>query len=108
VKCGVRICDGPFSPHLASYRAKLEGLGYTPARVLYYLRLFAKLDLWLLRRKQRLWWFNEKKVDGFLERLRAKYPSVCRGAPSALRVLLTLLRDIGVVETDRLEDRNRI
>jgi integrase len=101
VKCGVRICGGPFSPHLASYRAKLEGLGYTPARVLYYLRLFAKLDLWLLRRKQRLWWFNEKKVDGFLERLRAKHPSVCRGAPSALRVLLTLLRDIGVVAPKR-------
>lgn len=101
VKGGVRICGGPLSPHLASYRAKLEGLGYTPARVLYYLRLFAKLDLWLLRRKERLWWFNEKKVDCFLERLRAKYASVCRGAPSALRLLLTVLRDIRVVAPKR-------
>jgi integrase/recombinase XerD len=99
--CGVRIRGGPLSLHLASYRAKLEGLGYTPARVLYYLRFFGKLDLWLLRRKQRLWWLNEKKVDGFLERLRAKHPSVCRGAPSALRLLLTVLRDIGVVAPKR-------
>jgi site-specific recombinase XerD len=93
----MRICGGPLSPHIASYQAKLEGLGYTPARVLYHLRFFAKLDLWLLRRKQRLWWLNEKKVDEFLERLRAKQPTVCRGAPSALRLLLTVLRDTGVV-----------
>jgi hypothetical protein len=86
VKCGVRICGGPLSPHIALYKAKLEGVGYTPALVLYHLRLFAKVDLWLLRRKERLWWLNEKKVDRFLERLRAKHPRVCRGAPSALRL----------------------
>jgi integrase/recombinase XerD len=63
--------------------------------------LFAKLDLWLLQRKERLWWLNEKKVDRFLERLRAKHPRVCRGAPSALRLLLTILRDIGVVAPKR-------
>src|ERR1700740_1122856 len=97
VKCGVRICGGPLSPHIALYRAKLEGLGYTPALVLYHLRLFAKLDLWLIRRKQRLWWLNEKKVDEFLERLRAKHPAVCHGARCALRLLLTVLRDIGIV-----------
>jgi site-specific recombinase XerD len=112
VKCGVRICGGPLSPYIALCRAKLEGLGYTPALVLYHLRLFAKLDLWLLRRKERLWWLNEKKVDRFLERLRGKHPkgnranlptriNVCRGAPSALRLLLTVLRDIGVVAPKR-------
>src|SRR5437773_1735138 len=101
VKSGVRICDGPLSPHIASFRAKLDGLGYTPARVLYHLRFFAKFDLWLLRRKQRLWWTNETKVDQFLERLRNTYPSVCRGAPSALRLLLVFLRDIGVVAPKR-------
>src|SRR5215471_13497470 len=79
VKCGVRISGGPLSPHIASYRAKLEGLGYRPAQVLYHLRFFAKLDLWLLRRKQRLWWLNEKKVDKFLKRLRARHPTVCHG-----------------------------
>jgi site-specific recombinase XerD len=92
----VRICGGPLSPHIALYRAKLEGLGYTPGLVLYHLRLFAKLDFWLLRRKERLWWLNEKKVDRFLERLRAKHPRVRRGARSALRLLLTVLRDLGV------------
>lgn len=97
----MRICGGPLSPHIALYRAKLEGLGYTPALVLYHLRLFAKLDLWLLRRKQRLWQLNEKKVDKFLKRLRAKHPNVCRGASSASRVLLTVLRDIGVVAPKR-------
>src|SRR5258707_8594671 len=101
VKCGVRICGGPLSPHIALYRAKLEGLGYTPALVLYHLRLFAKLDLWLLRRKQRLRWLNEKKVDRFLQRLRAKHPMVCRGTRSALRLLLTVLRDKGVVAPKR-------
>ena len=46
-----------------------------PAQVLYHLRFFAKLDLWLLTRKQRLWQLNEKKVDKFLKRLRAKHPT---------------------------------
>jgi site-specific recombinase XerD len=101
VKCGVRLCGGPLSSHLASYRAKLEGLGYTPAQVRYHLRFFAKLDRWLLTRKQRLWQLNEKKVDKFLKRLRAKHPTVCRGAPSASRLLLTALRDIGVVAPKR-------
>lgn len=101
VKCGVRICAGPLSPHIESYRAKLEGLGYKPAPVLYHLRFFAKLDLWLLTRKQRLWQLNEKTVDKFLERLRAKHPTVCRGAPSASRLLLTVLRDMGVVAPKR-------
>lgn len=97
MKSGVRLCDGPLSPHIASFRARLEGLGYTPAQVLYHLRFFAKFDLWLLRRKQRLRWLNEKKVDQFLDRLRNKHPGVCRGAPCALRLLLTFLRDLGVV-----------
>jgi hypothetical protein len=44
VKCGVRICAGPLSPHIESYRAKLEGLGYKPTQILYHLRFFAKLD----------------------------------------------------------------
>jgi site-specific recombinase XerD len=72
-----------------------------PAQVLYHLRFFAKLDLWLLTSKQRLWQLNEKKVDKFLKRLRAKHPTVCHGAPSALRLLLTVLRDIGVVAPKR-------
>jgi integrase len=93
----VRICAGPVSPHIASFRAKLEGLGYTPAQVLYHLRFFAKFDLWLLRRKQCLWRINEKQVDQFLNRLRHVLPGVCRGAPSALRRLLTFLREIRVV-----------
>jgi site-specific recombinase XerD len=97
VKCGVRICAGPLSPHIALYRAKLEGLGYKPALVLYHLRFFANLNLWLLRSKQRLWWLNEKKVDKFLERLRAKHPRICRGARSASGLLLTVLREIGMV-----------
>jgi site-specific recombinase XerD len=72
-----------------------------PTQVLYHLRLFAKLDLWLLTRKQRLWQLNEKKFDKFLKRLRAKHPTVCHGAPTALRLLLTVLRDIGVVAPKR-------
>ncbi|MBV8414023.1 MAG: tyrosine-type recombinase/integrase [Verrucomicrobia bacterium] len=72
-----------------------------PTQVLYHLRLFAKLDLWLLTRKQRLWELNEKKVDKFLKRLRAKHPTVCHGAPTASRLLLTVLRDIGVVAPKR-------
>lgn len=57
------------------------------------------------------------KVDLFLERLRKTYPGVCRGAPSALRLLLGFLRDIGVVApksrpiasspSQRLADRYR-
>ena len=72
-----------------------------PAQVLYHLRFFAKLDLWLLTRKQRRWQLNENKIDKFLKRLRAKHPTVCHGAPSASRLLLTVLRDIGVVAPKR-------
>ena len=100
VKSGVRIC-GPLGPHIASYRAKLEGLGYAPSQVLHHLRAFAKFDLWLQRRKQHLWRLNEKNVDEFLERLRDRVPTAFRGATIALRQLLVLLRDIGVVSPQR-------
>ncbi len=117
VKSGVRVCSGPLIAHIASYRAKLERLGYVPAQVVYHLRFFAKLDLWLLRRKQRLWWLNEKKVGQFLTQLRHKRPAGYRGARSGLRLLLGFLRDIGVVApksepiasspSQRLADRYR-
>src|SRR5271157_1498117 len=101
VRSGVRLCGGPLNEHIASYRAKLEGLGYTPERVLYYLRLFAKFDLWLLRSKRRLRQVDERDVDRFLERLQARHPALCRGARSALRLLLVLLRDVGLVAPKR-------
>ncbi len=101
VKSGVRVCGGPLTAHIASYRAKLEELGYTPAMVLYHLRFFAKFDSWLLRRKQRLWRLNEKDADQFLERLHTRHPAVCRGAASALGLLLKLLRDVGVIAPKR-------
>ncbi len=101
LKTGVRICGGPLSPHIVLYRTKLEGLGYAPSQVLYHLRSFAKFDLWLKRRKHRLWRLKEKNVDEFLKRLRTRHPAACRGAPLALRLLLTLLRDIGVVSPKR-------
>src|ERR1022692_3906335 len=97
VKSGVRVCSGPISAHIASYRAKLEDLGYSLAMVLYYLRLFAKFDLWLLRRKRRLWRLNEKDASCFLKLLHARHPALYRGSRSALRRLLKLLRDAGVL-----------
>lgn len=97
VKSGVRLCGGPLSTYIASYRARLEDLGYTPITVLYHLRLFAKFDLWLLRRKRRLWRLNERDADRFLKRLHARHPAVRHGSRSALRLLLKLLRDVGVV-----------
>ncbi len=97
VKSGVRLCGGPLSTYIASYRAKLEDLGYTPITVLYHLRLFAKFDLWLLRRRRRLWRLNERDADRFLKRLHARHPAVRHGSRSALRLLLKLLRDAGVV-----------
>jgi site-specific recombinase XerD len=117
VKSGVRVSDGPLTAHIASYRAKLESLGYTPAQVVYHLRFFAKIDLWLRRRKQRLWWLNEQKVGEFLAQLRNKHPAGYRGARSGLRLLLSFLRDVGVVApksepiasspSQRLADRYR-
>jgi integrase len=117
VKSGVRVSSGPLIAHIASYRAKLESLGYVPAQVVYHLRFFAKLDLWLLRRKQRPWWLNEEKVGQFLAQLRHKRPAGYRGARSGLRLLLGFLRDIGAVApksepmasspSQRLADRYR-
>src|ERR1019366_3499240 len=101
VKSGVRVCGGPLSAHIASYRAKLEDLGYTPITVLYHLRLFAKFDLWLLRRRRRLWRLNEKDADRFLKRLHARHPAVRCGSRSTLRLVLKHLRDVGVVAPKR-------
>lgn len=117
VKCGVRVSDGPLTAHIASYRTKLEDLGYTPTQVVFHLRLFAKMDLWLLRRKERPWWLNEQKVGRFLDLLRSERPASCHGARSGLRRLLSFLRDAGVVApkgepiasspSQRLADRYR-
>jgi len=79
----------------------LEDLGYTPKTVLYHLRLFAKFDLWLSRRRQRLRRLNEKDADRFLKRLHARHPAVRRGSRSVLRLALKLLRDVGVVAPKR-------
>ena len=100
VKSGVRICGGPLTAHIALYRAKLELSGYTPDTVLYHLRLFAKFDLWLLRRKRRLWRLHENDADRFLERLQ-RHPSVCHGGRSALRLLFKVLREVGAVAPKR-------
>lgn len=97
VKSGVRVCGGPLNAHIASYRAKLEDLGYTPDRVLYHLRLFAKFDLWLLRSRRHLWQLTEKDADSFRKCLHARHPAACRGSRSAMRLLLQLLRDSGLV-----------
>lgn len=118
VQSGVRVSNGPLTTHIAAYRAKLESLGYTPAQVVYHLRFFAKLDLWLLRRKLRLWWLNEQKVGQFLVQLHHQHPTGYRGARSGLRLLLTFLREIGVVApkskpipstpSQRLADKYRV
>jgi site-specific recombinase XerD len=117
VKSGVRVCDGPIAEHITSYRAKLEHLGYTPSQVVYHLRFFAKLDLWLLRRNERPRGLNEQKVGQFLAQLRNERPHGYRGARSGLRTLLSFLREIGVVApkcdsiasspSQRLADRYR-
>lgn len=101
VICGVRVAGGPLRGFIAPYRAKLEALGYVRGMVLYHLRNVAKFDLWLLRRKLRLAGIDEQIVDRFLDQLRAKHPKVSRGAPSALRQFLTLLRDAHVVAPKR-------
>jgi site-specific recombinase XerD len=75
----------------------LEDLGYSPERVLYHLRLIAKFDLWLLREKRHLWRLNEKDAGCFRKRLHARHPAISRGSRLALRRLLELLRDEGVV-----------
>ena len=117
MKSGGRVSNGPLTEYIAPYRAKLESLGYVPAQVVYHLRFFAKIDLWLLRRKQRLWWLNEEKVEQFLAQLRNKHPAGYRGARSGLRLLLGFLRDVDVVApkskpiasspSQRLADRYR-
>lgn len=97
MKSGVRVSNGPLTAHIAFYRAKLESLGYTPTQVIYHLRFFAKIDLWLLRRKQRVWWLNEERVGQFLVQLRNKHPAGYHGARSGLRLLLSFLREMGAV-----------
>jgi len=106
VKSGVRVCDGPLTAHIGSYRTRLEGLGYSAAMVLYHLRFFAKFDSWLVRKKQRLWLLNENDTDHFLARCRNKHPAACRGARSTLPLILQFLRDAGVVAPRRKPNTN--
>lgn len=92
-------------------------MGYSSSMILWRLRLIAKFDLWLLRRRQRLWRLDERTVDRFLDRLRRKCPSHSRGAPCALRLLLQFLREAGAVApapatiprhpADRMVDESR-
>ena len=107
VRSGVRVCGGPLTAHIKSYRVRLEGLGYSTDMVLFHLRLFAKLDLWLLRRKRRLWLLNENDADRFLEQCRAKHPRACHGARSTLPLILQVLRDAGAVAPRRKPKTSR-
>lgn len=94
---GVRVSGGPLCEYIGNYRTKAEELGYAPSMVLIRLRFIAKFDLWLRRKKVRLCDIDEEIVGQFLNRLRAKYPSIGRGAAAALRLLVNLLRDAGAI-----------
>lgn len=99
IKSGVRVCNGPLCPHIASYRGKLEELGYRPSYIKSHLQRFAKFDLWLKRRRRwgPLWRLDERDVREFLHQLRRELPSRFCGTPISLRMLLAHLRDKGVV-----------
>lgn len=101
VVSGVRVSGGPLCAYLAPYRAKLEELGYSSSMILWRLRIIAKFDRWLQRRKHRLWRLDEPTVNRFLDCLHGKHPNLSRGAPGALRLLLELLRGAGVVAPPR-------
>jgi site-specific recombinase XerD len=100
---GVRVAGGPLSAYTALYRAKLEELRFAPSMILHRLRIFAEFELWLRRRKLRVRPLDEPTIERFLVCLRRKHPCFSRGARSALRLLLTLLRDAGAVAPKQIE-----
>jgi site-specific recombinase XerD len=96
---GVRVCAGPLFEYIAAFLEREKALGYHPesTATLTHLQLISRLNLWLARMRSSLKDLNEEVVERFLKQARKDRNYHRAGAPTALRRLLQLLREVGAI-----------
>jgi site-specific recombinase XerD len=96
---GVRVCAGPLFEYIAAFLEREKSLGYKPesTATLTHLQLISRLNLWLARRRQPLRELDEQVIERFLRHVRMNRNYRRSGAPTALRRLLALLREVGAI-----------
>lgn len=96
---GVRVCAGPLFEYIAAFLEREKALGYKPeaTATLTHLQLISRLNLWLARMRRPLKDLNEDVIERFLKQARKNRNYHRAGAPTALRRLLQLLREVGAI-----------
>lgn len=96
---GVRVCAGPLFEYIAAFLGQEKALGYKPESTATqtHLQLISRLNRWLARMRRPLKYLNEDVIERFLKRARRNRNYRRSGAPTALRRLLQLLREVGVI-----------
>src|ERR1017187_679395 len=92
-----RLQQGPLSKHLDSYSALLIEKGYGQDSIKQQTLVIADFSAWLKKNSIALRTLNSNDVDRFL-RLRQQQHRVRRGDPIALKRMLAMLCEIGVVK----------
>jgi hypothetical protein len=87
--------SGPLYPFAKAHLTWLETHHYKARTAHEHLRLFARLNGWMVRKGLHLRGLNEKLLEGFLQRRRCPRRS-WSGGGFAFRCLLAMLREAGV------------
>lgn len=96
---GVRVCAGPLFEYIGVFLGQEKALGYKSESTATqtHLQLISRLNLWLARMRSPLKDLNEDVVERFLKQPRRNRNYHRAGAPTALRRLLQLLREVGAI-----------
>ena len=85
---------GPLSPYINPYLTQIREQGYAVASIYEQVCALKMFDRWLERTGHEVRDLNEAVICDFLSRLKSGYPR--NAAPSTLRRLLAMLRQMGV------------
>ncbi|MFZ0589449.1 MAG: tyrosine-type recombinase/integrase [Bryobacteraceae bacterium] len=94
-----RLRQGPLSKYLDAYSVTQAGLGYEPLSIRQQLLVIADFSGWLEGKEIAVRKIGDDDVDRFL-RLRQRQKRVRRGDPTALKRMLAMLREKGVVKRE--------
>ena len=90
-----RLRLGPLGPYIDAFAQRLSTRSYARSAGRHKIRAVARFNRWLARRQYSVANLDEEIVLAFLSRRRNGLSR--REAPSALRMLLSLLRDAGII-----------
>src|SRR6266581_4263850 len=94
-----RLRQGPLSKYLDAYRAAQFEHGYEQQSIRQQILVIADFSGWIKRKEIAVRSLDAHDVDRFL-RLRQRQKRVRRGDPTALRRMLAMLREKGVVKRE--------